>query len=205
MIAAVTPPAARPNGFTLVELLVSLLIFSMLAAAGVGLLGFSVRAQEAAGDTLDSVAALRRLGAVMTADLAQATPRLVRDEGGQRVQAFTGGIIGDEGASLIFVRQGWSNSTEAPRASLQRVRYRLVGDRLERTVWPMLDGAAPGRPAALMTGASNLRLRYRTRGEWRDQWDPQRLDAMPDAVELVFDLAGTGPVRQLFLVGGGGQ
>lgn len=195
--------AASSEGFTLVELLVSLLIFSMLASAGVGLLGFSVRAQEAAGDTLDRVAALRRVGAVLTADLAQATPRLVREETGERTQAFTGNMGSADAPGLIFVRRGWSNGSEAPRASLQRVQYRLTGDRLERTVWPMLDGAPPGRAAALLTGVSTLTLRYRTRGEWRDRWDPLRTDAMPDAVEMVVDIAGTGAVRQLFLVGGG--
>ena len=38
--------AAGRNGFTLVELLVSLFIFAMLAAAAVILLSFSVRVQE---------------------------------------------------------------------------------------------------------------------------------------------------------------
>jgi general secretion pathway protein J len=43
----------RANGFTLVELLVALTIFAMLAAAGVGLLSFSVQAQEVAGSASD--------------------------------------------------------------------------------------------------------------------------------------------------------
>ena len=42
------------NGFTLVEMLVSLLIFAMLAAAGVTLLSFSVRAQDVAETRLDA-------------------------------------------------------------------------------------------------------------------------------------------------------
>lgn len=191
------------NGFTLVELLISLLIFGLIAAAGVGLLGFSVRAQEASTERLNEVAAIRRVGAVMTSDLAQATPRLVRDRDGARVPAF----VGEGGApgvvALGFVRGGWSNGGAAARASLQRVEYRRVEDRLERQGWPMLDGAAPARPAVILRGVKAMSVRYRRKGEWRDVWDAQRAEAMPDAVEVVMDLAGVGPVRQLFLTGTG--
>ncbi|SNS04537.1 type II secretion system protein J (GspJ) [Sphingomonas laterariae] len=191
------------HGFTLVELMISLLIFGMLAAAGVGLLGFSVRAQEAAQERLDEVAAIRRVGAILTSDLAQAAPRLVRDQDGIRQVAF----IGDGGAAdaiaLNFVRRGWSNGAMAARASLQRVEYRLAGDRLERRTWPMLDGAAPAKPAIVMRGVEAMTVRYRRKGEWRDRWDSVRPEAMPDAVEMVLDVAGIGAVRMLFLTGTG--
>lgn len=195
-------PSAQ-QGFTLVELLISLLIFGLIAAAGVGLLGFSVRAQEASSERLNEIAAIRRVGAVMTSDLAQATPRLVRDLDGARVPAF----VGEGGApgmvALGFVRRGWSNGGNAARASLQRVEYRRVEDRLERQGWPMLDGAAPGKPAIILRGVEAMSVRYRRKGEWRDLWDAERAEAMPDAVEVVMDLAGIGPVRQLFLTGTG--
>ena len=46
----------REAGFTLVELLVALVIFAMLSAAGVLLLSSSVRAQGAATEALGEVA-----------------------------------------------------------------------------------------------------------------------------------------------------
>jgi general secretion pathway protein J len=67
------------QGFTLVELMVALFIFALISAAGVTLLSYSVSAQASAGTRLDEVAALRRVGAILTADLAQASPsRAVR-------------------------------------------------------------------------------------------------------------------------------
>lgn len=194
---------ASQAGFTLVELLISLLIFGLLAAAGVGLLAFSVRAQEASSERLDEVSAIRRVGAILTADLAQATPRLARDMDGARMPAFVGEGGGPGRITLGFVRRGWSNGGDLARASLQRVEYRFVDGRLERQSWPMLDGAEPGKPAIVLRGVTSLAVRYRRKGEWRETWDAQRVEAMPDAVEVVMDLDRIGRVRQLFLTGTG--
>ncbi|MBC7985146.1 MAG: type II secretion system protein GspJ, partial [Sphingomonadaceae bacterium] len=45
--------------------------------------------------------------------------------------------------------------------------------------------------------------RYRAEDEWRDRWDPTDPNAMPVAVEAVVEIAGVGPVRQLFQLGAG--
>ena len=105
--------------------------------------------------------------------------------------------------ALALVRGGWSNPNGAPRASAQRVEYRLAADRLERVAWPHVDGAQPFAPAVLLTGVRTFRLRYRARGEWRDAWDAENPSALPDAVEVVTDVDRVGTVRQLFLVGTG--
>ncbi len=196
-----TRPASE-KGFTLVELLVSLLIFGMLSAAGVALLTFSVRAQDLADERLDQLAGLRRFGAIVTSDLAQAAPRISRDEAGAMRAAFDGGSGEAGGASLSLVRRGWENLDGAPRPSLQKVEYRIVEGRLERVPHRYLDGAVEMDAVPLIEGVRSLRLRYRDRkGEWRERWDPERIDELPTALEMVIEIEGSGMIRQLFLVG----
>jgi general secretion pathway protein J len=190
-------------GFTLVELMVSLLIFGLLAAAGVGLLSFSVRAQGASTERLGEVAAIERVRAILTADLAQAAPRITRNNRGDREPAFIGGTGAPGEAALVLVRRGWSNAESAPRASLQKVEYRLVDGRIERRAYPMLDGAAIGPPAVIVSGVRSLRLRYRAGPDWHDRWDPTKPDELPQVVEAVIDVPRFGEVRQLFLAGAG--
>jgi len=192
----------RINGFTLVELLVSLFIFGMLSAAGVALLSFSVKAQEAAEARLGDLADFRRAGALLAGDLAQATPRLTRDGRGDSRPAFEG-LSGDQGGvALAFVRRGWENLDDSPRASLQRVEYSVVDGRLERRVYPRLDGAAPLPASTVVDGVRRVRLRYRDReGNWRERWDPSKPTELPRAVELVLDAEGSGTTRQLFQTG----
>lgn len=194
---------AGEAGFTLVELVVSLFIFGLLAAAGVALLGFSVRAQGAAGERLDEIAAIRRVSAIVTADLAQATPRISRSPSGAAQVAFFGSAGGDRQLAMAFIRRDWENPYGAPRASLQKVQYRLAGDQLQRSAAPMIDGAEQGPPATIIRGVKSLTLRYRIGGEWRARWDATRPDAMPRAVEMVLDIDGLGPVRQVFQTGTG--
>lgn len=189
-------------GFTLIEMLIALVIFGMITAAGVTLLTLTVRTQEMSERVLDTVGALRRTDALLNADLAQAAPRIRRDGDGRPTPAFTGGNGGDA-LLMAFVRRGWEDETVF-RSSLQRVEYRLRDGRLERWRYDAVDGE--GRPVAmpLLERVRSVRLRYRERdGAWRDRWDPTDPARLPTAVELISDSEGQGQVRQLFLVGNG--
>ena len=189
------------NGFTLVEMMVALLIFALIAAAGVSLLNFSIRAQAAAATRLDDVASDRRMSALLITDLAQAVPRITRDTNGASVSAFSG--TGGTGTApfLRYVRAGWSNPSAAPRPSVQRVDLALVGGRLERQSYPMVDGAAPDPPQVLATNVASVVMRYRTRGAWSATWTPPEPDALPQAVEMTVTRSHAAPLTMLFLVG----
>lgn len=186
------------HGFTLVEVMIALLIFGMIAAAGVAMLSFSIRAQEVAGARLDDLGAVERLSSILSADLAQAVDRPVRDERGIRLPAFAG-----KAGGIRLVRGGWSNLDDAPRASLQKVEYRLDGGSIDRIAYPMLDGADPFAPAAMLDGVKAITLRYRFNGAWSDRWDGTQGAPLPNAVELVVTRRDGTVLRALFLVGTG--
>jgi len=191
-------PSDGSRGFTLIELLVALAIFGLLAVAGGYLLGFSLRAQDSSGRSLDRVAAVRRASVLLTADMAQLLPRMSRDERGDRQPA----VIGD-GSALGFVRGGWTNDSDASRSSLQKVGYALAGRSLVRTSWPMVDGVASDRAvrSPLISGVSRMALRYRRQGAWSETWRPRLPADVPEAIELTMTIDGVGDIRQLFLVG----
>ena len=191
------------HGFTLIEMMIALLIFSMLAVAGVAILSFSVRAGAATGTRLDDVAALNRTLSVLSADLAEAVDRPTRDEAGIVRPAFAGESAGSAAAMLQLVRGGWSNLDALPRPGLQKVAYRLEHDALERVAYPQLDGAAPLAPAVLMTGVHDARLRYRIAGAWSNRWDGTTGAPLPQAMELTLVRADGRTWRRLFLVGNG--
>lgn len=189
-------------GFTLAELLIALFIFAMLSAAGTALLRFGIDAQARTSERLATLATVVRTRSLLTADLAQAAPRPFRSETGVSEPAFSGGG-GGSGAVLRLVRRGWANDGGAARSSLQRVEYRLTGDRLERVSWPMVDGSAPHPPALLIAGVTGLRLRFYSKGQWLDGWQPEAVDALPEAVEITMTARDNPELRQLFLVGPG--
>ena len=192
------------GGFTLIELMVALFIFGVLAAAGVMLLSGSVNAQGAVKAHLDDLALVQRASAAMTADLAQAVPRVTRNEEGKFAPAFWG-QASDPGEPLLrLVRAGWSNLDDAPRSTLQKIEYRLTDGMLERISYPLLDGTAPDEPSALIEKVESMTFRYRDeKGEWRDDWQPTQPDLLPRALEMRLTRRGEPPLTLLFLVGPG--
>ncbi|MEH3099191.1 type II secretion system minor pseudopilin GspJ [Sphingomonas adhaesiva] len=189
----------RANGFTLVEVMIALMIFGMIAAAGVALLSFSVKAQGATAVALDDTGALNRLSSILTADLAQAQDRPTRDVRGVRLPAFSGDAMATP--MLRLVRAGWSNPDAAPRATLQKVEYRLNAGALERVAYPALDGAPSLPPAVLLERVRGVRWRFRFAGAWSDTWNGNPRAALPQAVEMVVTRADGTTLRLLFLVG----
>lgn len=192
---------AGQAGFTLVEVMIALMIFGMIAAAGVALLAFSVRAQTATGVALDDNGALNRLSSILTADLAQAKDRPSRNGDGVLLPSF----FGDAGATpmLRLVRGGWSNPDQAPRAGLQKVEYRLAADGIERVAYPAIDGAPALPPALLLERVREVRLRFRYRGAWSDRWEGSAQASLPQAMELVATRNDGQSYRLLFIVGTG--
>ena len=189
------------HGFTLIEMIIALLIFGLLAAAGVSLLTFSVRAQAAATERLDAVANDQRMASLLASDLAQAVPRITRDVIGTNQRAFTGTNGVGTVPMLRYVRGGWSNPDGNPRASIQRVEIALDQGRLERRTYMMADGATAGPPMVLADTVENVRLRYRDKGAWRPVWDDPNPVSLPKAVELIIERKDAPDLMMAFLVG----
>ena len=197
-----TTHRASEAGFTLVELLVALAIFALMSVAGVTLLRSGSDTQLAVQARLEGISRTNRLYNTLEGDLAQAIARPVRGAAGQPVPAFTQGDADVPGSLFGFVRAGWSNFDDAPRAGLQRVTYVLEGKSFKRISWPMLDGAAPGDAATLVEDVSAMTLRYRDdSGAWRSDWTATDADAMPRAFEMRLTVEGKPEQRMLFLVG----
>jgi len=188
----------KRNGFTLVEMLVALTIFGMLTAAGVALLTVSARTQETAEQVLAELGEVRRLHALLTADLGEAASRPHRDQDGRARRAFAGDGGGAPMLMMFVRRTGGEDGT-----GTQRVGYRLAEGQLQRIAFARVDGGGDAAVSSLMDGVRSVRLRYRNdRGEWLDAWteaDPMRL---PAAVELGIVSERQGAMRMLFAAGG---
>jgi general secretion pathway protein J len=191
----------RRGGFTLVEVLISLMIFAMIAAAGAGVLGVTIDnrfAVEAA-----SVGDLQRMRSLMRADLGQATARRSRGTTGRPMPQPMVGAATPGDPILTLTRAGWSNPGEQARPSLQRVEYRLVEDRLERRVSSHLDGARSGPPQVLYRGVRDVTVAFVRDGQAAPAFISSIDRPLPDAVSIGMTVEGYGRIDQLFLVGSG--
>ncbi|KAF1687105.1 type II secretion system protein GspJ [Pseudoxanthomonas sp. SGNA-20] len=191
----------KARGFTLVEVLVALAVFALLAAAAVAILAWAGDQQAALRARMERLGELQRAHALLKADLSQAAVRRTRlPDGGIARNAFDAAPPGDLSRPLLgFVRRGRENPDAEPRASLQYVEYRVVDGRLERSARPALDGTAAAAPQVLLTGVEDVRAGFYSHGQWSDGWIGGA-QALPRAVRLDLRLRDFGPVRQVFVL-----
>ena len=190
---------ARP-GFTLVETLIALAIFGLLAVAGVALLNLSLTNREVVRAATEAGADFQRLRQLLRADLGQAVDRPVIGSGGGAGPAFAGG----QGEVLLqLTRTGWSNPEGRPRASLQRVVWVAIDDRIERRVYPDLTGAGAPLTQTLLQDAREVRIAFVASGRTFAAWPGEAPQPLPDAVTLELTAPRFGRTTQWFLVGGG--
>ncbi len=196
----------RPTrGFTLLELLVALAVFSIMAIAaysGLRNVLYTRAAVEEQNRRLTSVQlALYRL----EQDIEQAVPRGIRDEYGEPQGALLGGALAVD--RLILTRAGWDNPLGQPRATLQRIAYRLRDGRLWRLYWPVLDrgGLIEPRETLLLDRVRDFKARFLDQDDWRDDWPPPVSDdetkpdpdRLPRAVEISLTLEDWGEITRL--------
>jgi len=194
----------RPRaGFTLVEVMISLMIFAVLAGAGAAVLAGAIDNRFAVKAASDRVGDLQRMRGLLRADLGQATARRSRGPTGRPTPQPLMGAAAPGDPLLVLNRAGWSNPGEQSRPSLQRVEYRLVGDRLERRVSTHLDGARPGPPQVLYRGVRDVTVEFVRDGQAAPAFISSMDRPRPDAVRIGMTIRDYGRVEQLFLVGSG--
>jgi general secretion pathway protein J len=195
----------RPrNGFTLIEMLVALGVFALIAVGALALLRFSSTAELANRQRIEQMGATRRFLAVLNADLAQAAPRPSRDETGAPHPAFEqpANIKLAGGTLLRLTRSGWSNPDGEPRSGSQKVEYRWTGRAIARAAYPFTDGAVAGPATTLLPLSAPPALRFRDRyGNWHDTWASERDTDLPVAIELLLPQPRGEPMRVVALVG----
>ena len=183
----------KRNGFTLVEMLVALIIFSLLAAAGVGVLRSSVDLQGRIDTRLTDLGGTARLNALLSSDLGQAVVRSSRAPSGER-PAFVGNTSG-----MTFVAAGRANLDGAPRSELQRVEWRTARGTLQRTGFLQVDGTDYGQAPPLARDIGSAAFRYRMLdGSWNSSFTSTDEQPLPAAVELTLMPKAGAPIVMVF-------
>ncbi len=188
----------RARGFTLVEALLALAIFGVIAV-----LSYRATASLTEGEAHLSAEAARwrTLEALFTrfeADIRQAIPRAVR-AGSAREPAWLG-TAHDGQSAVVFTRAG-SEFFAEPAPAGQRVGYRLRDGTLELAYWPQLDHTDAAVPLVypLVSDVGAFKLEYLTRdGNWRTSWPLFGEDEIPRAVRLTLTLADGARIDRWF-------
>ncbi len=194
-------PAHREAGFTLVEALVSLFIFALVAGGGVLLLSQTLLAQANVEKAQDGMRELQLARALLASDLAQIAPRAPRDPA--RLPVAFHATAGAH-PEMSFVRaQGEPGSEDQITTSLVVVSYTLdEAGRLIRSTRAAIDpgSGAVTRDRVLLSSAGDIRFAFHNGIGWSDDWTASA-SLVPRAVAIEVTLPRYGKVRLQALTG----
>jgi general secretion pathway protein J len=195
----------RAAGFTLLELLVALTIFAVLAVMAYGGLETVLDTRAQVEAKAAHLANLQVVYSRMEQDIQQTVARTIRDSYGDPRPALIGGT--GQQPTLEFTRGGWTNPSGELRSTLQRVAYGLEKNQLVRLSWMVLDRAQDSKPykQVMLDGVNEFRVRFWVgQNAWRDAWPPVGVAGtqLPRAVEVTLEMTGGRTVVWLFQLAG---
>ncbi len=150
-------------GFTLIELMISLGLFALIAVAGLALVDSILNVQERTEVRFDRLSGLQRAMLVMSGDIDQVA---------------RGRIVGG-GPSITFTRA--APGFGGPPVE---VRYTVAGGALMRTIG--------GTPQVVLTGVQGARWGFYAEGGWQPAWplSDETAERWPRAVMVEMAVAG---------------
>ena len=201
-------PHPSQSGFTLVEVLVSLFIFSLLSAATLAVLTTTLENRSRLTDKNDELQKQSMMRILLKSDFAHTIAHPKTDAYGQpETVHFSGGNTGSE-RLLILSRTGWDNPGGLERRSdLQSVDYILDDGVLIRRVQPRFN-ALPDTDyiqQPLVRDVDKVEFSFYDGQDWTDNWltgtPPLGVATLPQLASVNILYENGKEIRQIFYVG----
>jgi len=187
------------QGFTLLELVLAVALFSLVTAGAFAAINSLVNVRDAQLKVAEQLQQLQLLNHYLERDITQLIPRDVRSGGVNREPA----VMGQSGL-FRGTRVGWANPLGQQRSHMQRFQYRLQNNQLLREYWIHVDndGRLPDISTALLDEVRSLQIRYQNAArQWQNNWPVNNNSntILPRAVETTIELTDGRRIRRVFL------
>ena len=197
----------RQWGFTLLEVLIAMAIFALIAFGVTQILTTVTDAEEASEERFQALQNLQRAMLVMERDFLQMVPRKTRIEGEVTdTLIFAGEYLFDSSSDgLGFVRAGWHNpQLVLPRSTMQSVAYRVNEDKLERLYSTYVDNSIGFEPKVrvLLEGIEKIEFEFLEKFDTKEfTWEEaESVEELPIAVAVIITSKLYGEIRREFKV-----
>jgi general secretion pathway protein J len=193
------------QGFTLLEVLIAIAIFSVVSLASFTIFDTVLRGDENSTLRSDRQNELQRAFLLIERDVTQIAKRTMRINGEAPSNVFmqtaSDSFLADNQA-MAFVRNGWTNpGLLLPRSDMQSVAYRLEDNTLERLHYNFVDAVVGQEPKIrpLISNVLDLSFEFYDGQKWQKEWSGNTL---PLALAIELETSDFGDLRRQFLVAG---
>ncbi|MDV6315773.1 type II secretion system minor pseudopilin GspJ [Idiomarina sp. HP20-50] len=207
------------QGFTLVEVLVTMAIFAIIGIASFQVLNQMVHTEEQSEQIRERLERVQFSQLLMQQDIRQMVAKPTRPSGLEVTHQYVSNdpeYFDSDSGVLAFVRTGFDNPGNImPRSELKPVVYRLRDKKLQRVTQTFVnDRSSEPTVQTLLENVTELSFRF-YQGEassnsnqgvdqgWSDNWQSQ--GSLPRAVEVTIESENLGTIRRIFLIAAAGQ
>ena len=193
------------RGFTLLEVLLAIAIFSVISLSSFTLFDTILNADENSQKSSARQNELQRAFLLIERDFLQIAHRSIRFNGEEPLAEFLyidSNITSSDAQTLGFVRGGWTNpGLLLPRSNMQSVAYQLNEKTLERLHFNFVDAVVGQEPKVrpLITGVEQLAFEFYDGEVWQKKLDSEKI---PSAIAIEIELIDYGVVRRQFIIAG---
>jgi len=193
-------------GFTLLEVIIAIAIFSILALGANALLVNVTDSNELSNERAKKLENLQRAMIVIERDFLQMQERAPRSYDNSSQLVINGGEFEFESDAygVGFVRGGWQNpQLRLKRSHLQNVAYRLKENRLERLHTNYVDSVIGTEPKVrvLLEGVTNFKVEVLSEVSKEFNWSETIVNTtLPAAIAITLETETYGEIRRVFKV-----
>lgn len=195
----------REAGFTLLEILIALTVFAILATVTSGAMYHAFDTRNRVNDQANRLTQLQLTVSMIENDAKQVIDRPIR---GNEMRLFP--IFYGNNKYAEFTRDGLTNPFgQDRRSSLKRIAFVCENNKFFRRSWSVLDPVDHNQfeSKLLLDNLDECQLRYLNHGlevlsEWREHAvsQNQKKEPFPQAIQLNLTLKDWGKASFLFLI-----
>jgi general secretion pathway protein J len=191
----------KNRGFTLIEILIALFIFSIVSLLLAGGLRNVINAQSGTESKAEKMRELQMVVLILSRDIEQTINRPVLDASGKE----EGALIGSP-KSIKFTHTGEANGLGATlRSGLARTGYVFAERALYRITYPVLDQAPDTKPhqRKLLADVQEVRFEYMDHdGRFHNEWSAtaNANEPLPRGIRVYITLAKWGTFTGFYVI-----
>ena len=208
----ISMPNSHRRGFTLIEIMVAMAIFTLISLASTGVLNSVINSDQLSSERFAKLEELQRAMLTIERDILQIVPRALRVNGEPVSAVISGGedVLNSDADGLGFVRAGWHNPQMLlPRSTLQAIGYRLQEEQLQRLYGNYVDNVIGYEPKIkiLLSDIEDFRVSFLTEVEQLEkpeEWEESYSNAnIPIAISITLVSKTFGEIRREFILANG--
>ncbi|SEL57274.1 type II secretion system protein J (GspJ) [Colwellia chukchiensis] len=195
----------QTRGFTLLEVLIAVAIFSVISMASFSIFQTVLSSDSVSKARTERINELQRGFLIIERDLLQIARRSVRLQGEAPLDSFlhtNNERYSSYEQGLGFVRHGWTNpGLLLPRSEMQAVVYQLNDNVLQRVHFNFVDAVVGEAPKVrpLISQVEKVDFEFYDGKKWQNTLQE---NSLPTAIAIELDTQDYGVIRRQFLVAG---